>query len=246
MTADYTSMLLKAYEDGTLIDQEAFASITPDEAVDVQLEVMRRRGQTPGAFKVAINGEGKAVASVIHADRVVKTGGALKLPKLGLIGIEFELGFYLAKTVTPEMAKEGEAAVLAAIDHFVFGMEVVGSRFANQPKATAWAQLADNLSGEAYVIGTERFDGGAVVDGAPLVLTASGTEIYNKPAKHPFGDAVKPVIAYALSGEDKIGMLKAGSFITTGSLCGGVPFTAPCEMVGTIFDQFSVSVSLSN
>lgn len=246
MTADYTSMLLKAYEDGSLIDQGAFAGISPDEAVDVQLAVMQRRNQKPGGFKVAINGEGKAVASVIYADRFVKTGESLKLPKQGLIGIEFELAFYLAKTVTPDMAKQGVDAVLAAVDHFVFGMEVVGTRFEDQPKASAWAQLADNLSGEAYIVGTERFNGGAVIDGAPLVLTANGTVIFNKPAKHPFGNALKPVIDYALSGEDRVGMLQAGSFITTGSLCGAVPFTVPTRIEGTILDRFSVAVDLKN
>ena len=245
MSNQYEDLLVSAYENKKLIDQDAFSGIAQDEAYAVQSAVMTRLGQTPGGFKVAINGEGKAVAAPIYASKFTSTGGSLALPAEGVMGVEFELAFVLGKTITPEMAEAGEDAVLEAVDHFVFGMEVIGTRFRDQPKSTVWAQLADNLTGVGYVAGTEKYTGKLDIDGEPLVLTANGAEIFNKPARHPFGGVLKPVIAYAKSGEDRIGMLQAGSFITTGSLCGAVPFNAPCEMVGTIGDKFSVSASLT-
>lgn len=245
MSNQYEDLLVNAYKDKILIDQDVFSGIGPKEAYDVQTAVMKRLGQSAGGFKVAINGEGKAVAAPIYSEKFTRTGGKLALPRQGILGAEFELAFVLGKTVTPEMAEAGEDAVLEAIDHFVFGIEVIGTRFNTQPQATAWAQLADNLSGIGYIAGTERYSGKIDVDGEPLRIEANGVEILNKPAKHPFGGALNPVIAYAKNGEDKIGMLQAGSFITTGSLCGAVPFSAPCEIVATIKDKFSVSANLT-
>ncbi|AMM87043.1 hypothetical protein AZF01_21095 (plasmid) [Martelella sp. AD-3] len=241
----YEDLLVNAYENKKLIDQDAFSGIAQDEAYSVQSAVAQRLGQTPGGFKVAINGEGKAVAAPIYASRFTSSGGSLALPAEGVMGVEFELAFVLGKTITPEMAEAGEDAVLEAVDHFVFGIEVIGTRFSDQARSTAWAQLADNLTGIGYIAGTEKYSGKLDVDGEPLVLTANGAEIFNKPAKHPFGGVLKPVVAYAKSGEDRIGVLQAGSFITTGSLCGAVSFTAPCEVVGTISDRFSISASLT-
>ncbi|WP_052699966.1 fumarylacetoacetate hydrolase family protein [Martelella endophytica] len=245
MQNNYAEKIVEAHKTGKAIDHQEFNAISADEARTVQAEVMAKLGTKPDAFKVMMAADGAGSAAPIFAERVVNSGEALSVPARGVIGLEVELAVVLGKPVTAEMARGGIDAVLPAVDHFVFGIEICATRFDDQKQATPAAQLADNLSGVGYIVGTEPFEGGPAIDGMPLVVTADGVEIYNKPAKHPFGDAIAPIIACALSGENRLGMLDAGALITTGSLCGAVAFTAPCEIVAKIGDKHEVRVKLT-
>lgn len=245
MDKNYADTLVSAYGDGAPVNHQIFEGISRSEALAAQGAVMEKLGETAGGFKVMINPEGKGTAAPMFASRVVKSGETLSVPAAGVIGLEVEVALVLGKDVTREMAEAGPEAVLEAVDHFVFGIEICATRFDDHKKATPEAQLADNLSGSGYIVGTEPFTAGPDIDGAPLTVTADGQEIYNKPAKHPFGGALAPVIACALSGEDNSAMLKAGSLITTGSLCGAVAFSAPAEIVARIGSDHEVRVKLT-
>ena len=245
MDKNYADSLAAAYGDGNAIDHHLFENINRAEALSVQSAVMETLGETAGGFKVMINPEGKGTAAPFFASRVVKSGEALSVPARGVIGLEVEVALVLGKNITREMAEAGAEAVLEAVDHFVFGIEICATRFDDQKKATPEAQLADNLSGSGYIVGATPFTARPDIDGTPVIITADGKEIYNKPAKHPFGDALAPVIACALSDEDNSAMLSAGSLITTGSLCGAVAFSAPAEIIARIGNDHEVRVTLT-
>ena len=75
------------------------------------------------------------------------------------------------------------------------------------------------MSGLGYVIGTEPRALKDSLDGLMVSLEFAGSEIYRAPAKHGFGTVLASVAAYAAAQQPHL-PLKAGTLVTTGSLCG--------------------------
>ncbi len=210
------------------IDPAHYAALDRATANRIQIGVLDALGATVGMLKTAVQGDGVGVASPIYASRIGRSG--MRLPLANVLGLEVEVGVVLGKDVGPD------TDVATAVDHYFTGIEVVGSRFTNRTAAGANGGLADNMSALGYVIGGEPRALKGAIDGLTVTLEFAGKQIYSAPAKHGFGTVLASLAAYAKTQLPRL-PLKAGTMITTGSLCGLVLTEGPGHAVARLGDD---------
>jgi 2-keto-4-pentenoate hydratase len=207
----------------SIVDATLFADIDRAAAYRIQAGVLAALGETPALIKTAVQPDGVGIAAPIFASRFGQSGD-FSLPIATVTGLEVEVGLVLGSDLTAETANADEAAIVEAIDHYFVGIEVCGTRFVDRKLAGVQAGLADNMSSYGYVINPLERDTGADVDQFDVQLSLDGVQIHSGPAKHSFGTVLNSFIRYAKS-QVPAYPLKAGTIITTGSLCGLVPVT---------------------
>lgn len=195
------------------------AQLSAEAAMAVQGAVLRRLGETAPVAKVGITASGQGLAAPIISRTVTDHGGELALAGRNFMGLEIEIAACLGRDLTPEIVERGEEYVLAAIDHFIVGIELIGTRIDDRSQAGAFGPMADNMITAGYVCGTQKIAALFPIDGLAITASINGIERDLGLAKHPFGSALKPLMAYAAAPFDQFGGLKAGMIVTTGSLC---------------------------
>jgi 2-keto-4-pentenoate hydratase len=224
MPSQSTEQLIQAYvaahrDPYKPVSATALQALDAAGAMAVQGEVLRGLGETASVAKVAAPAGRPALAAPIIDSWVTKSGGTLQLHGRNMMGLEIEIAAVLKSDLTPDIALRGKAAVLAAIDHFIVGIELIGTRIDQYKQAGPYGPLSDFMVTSGYVTGQQVIPTLPDVDGLSITLeTAAGTTQLG-PAKHPFGGVIEPIIAYASAPFDHFGGLRAGMTITTGSLC---------------------------
>jgi 2-keto-4-pentenoate hydratase len=191
--------------------------LTAEDAMAVQGAVLRKLGETVPVAKVSVVG-GRGRAAPIFASEVIPTGGTLHLNGGSLVGLELEIAAVLKTDITPEIAARGREAVRAAIDHYIVGIELIGTRIDDRDAAGPFGGMADNMISAGYVLGTQRLAVLPDVDGLSMTGVIDGEVRDFGRAAHPFGDAIAPILSYATAPYDAFGGVRAGLVITTGSL----------------------------
>ena len=217
------------------IDQGEMVEIDRAAAYRIQAGVMHGLGERPGVIKTAVQSDGMGVAAPIYASHV---GHAprFSLSTSRIVGLEVEVGVVLSRDVASSTDLPG------AIDHFFLGIEVCGTRLIDRKAATPSAGLADNMSAFGYVIGGRRTSGDSI-SGLDVALKVDGRVIHDAPAKHGFGTVLASLMAYA-DRQVRHLPLHAGTVITTGSMCGLVPWSTPGAVVASLGAE-SVSFTLA-
>ena len=230
--------LAEAYRDTSLIVPAArLADLSIEEAVEIQQRVVEMLGERVPVAKVGLAADGAFTAAPIMGSYVLESGGTVPLPGRGLIGVEVEIAARLKKDLTPEMA---QGDIRDVVDGLICGIEIIGSRLDDRKQAGAGGQLADSITSGGYVLGGE-WTGGPLVDGLPLEIRADGEVVYSGEAKHPAGDAMRPLAVLARQGWGSV-TPKAGMVITTGSLCGIVAVPMPSLVSVRLGDGPEVTV----
>lgn len=250
MPSPSTDQLIQAYiaahrDPARPVPATALQALDAAGAMAVQGDVLRQLGETASVAKVAAPAGGLALAAPIIDSWVVKSGGTLKLDGRNLMGLEIEVAAVLKNDLTPTIARQGKAAVLEAIDHFIVGIELIGTRIDQHKQAGPFGPLSDFMVTSGYVTGLQAIPTLPEVDGLPIMLkTAAGTTQLG-PAKHPFGGVLEPIIAYASAPFDHFGGLRAGMTVTTGSLCAliDVPPTGTATLQLGDFEPVSLTLS---
>lgn len=202
---------------GALVGAEQLSGLSEDQAMAVQAAVRQRLGQSAPVVKLSISGE-TALTAPILSDEVVTSGANLVVGEGSFLGLEIEVAAVLGEDLTSEHASAGPAGVLAAVAHFVLGIELIGTRIDDRTKAGRFGALADNLLSMGYVLGRQVIAQLPVVDGMPVKAVIDDRAYYLGEAKHPFGGALAPLLAYARHPSEHFGTLRAGTVVTTGSL----------------------------
>ncbi|WP_224544512.1 hypothetical protein [Mesorhizobium sp. CA16] len=192
--------------------------LTRGDAMAVQGAVLKQLRERVPVAKVAMPPDGIAMAAPIPAGMVIDDGGTIELCERDLAGLEIEVAVRLGADLTPEIAKAGRSAVLQTIQHFILGIELIGSRIDDRTKAGPFGPLADNMVTCGYVIGRQTLAQAPKVDGMVITLSSDEAISQRETAKYPFGDALSPIIAFAGMADDHFGSFKKGMVITTGSL----------------------------
>jgi 2-keto-4-pentenoate hydratase len=203
------------------VDQGAYPGIDRAAAYRVQMATMTAVGATPGMFKVAVSPDATGSIAPIYASRVGNSG--LRLSAAGVTGLEVEVGLQLAKDLP---AGADPATAEAAIGRYFMGIEICGTRYLDRKAAAFDVGLSDNMSAFGYALDAVDWERGQEANGLPIELTFNGETIWNAPAKHGFGTVLASFFAYAALPQQPYA-LKAGTLITTGSLCGLVPTNGP-------------------
>jgi 2-keto-4-pentenoate hydratase len=230
---------------GQRILSSRLVDLTRGEAMAIQGSVLKLLGESVPVAKVAMAQDATGTAAPIPAGMVIDQGGTIELGERDLAGLEIEVAVRLGADMTPEIARAGRGALMQAIDHFILGIELVGSRIDDRTKAGPFGPLADNMVTGGYVRGTDRLAEQPQVEGLAITLACDGTIIQREIAKHPFGDAIAPIIAFAKEADDHFGGFKKGMVITTGSLSPLliVPRTGRIEITLGDFPPLSFTLS---
>src|SRR6218665_249776 len=203
------------------VDAALFADIDGAAAYRIQAGVLSALGEAPALIKTAIQPDGVGIAAPIFASRYGQSGG-FSLSRATVTGLEVEVGLVLGADLSAETANADDAAIIETIDHYFVGIEVCGTRFVDRKLAGVQAGLADNMSSCGYVINPTERDPGADIENYDVQLSLDGVQLHSGPAKHSFGTVLNSFIAYAKN-QVPAYPLRAGTIITTGSLCGLVP-----------------------
>lgn len=210
------------------IDARRYAALDRSAAYRIQRGVRLALGAAVGMLKTAVHPDGVGVVAPIYMSRIGYAPG-FRLPADNVIGLEVEVGLVLGADV----ASSREAA--DAIDHHFLGAEICGSRYADRSLAGPNGGLADNMSALGYAKGARRARG-ADIEGLTVGLDFAGQRIFEAPAKHGFGSVLAALLAYADNQHEDY-PLKAGTIITTGSLCGLVPTAGTGHVVARLGDE---------
>jgi 2-keto-4-pentenoate hydratase len=212
------------------VDPAPYANLGRDDAFAIQRAVQSSLGVATGLIKTAVAPDGLGAAAPIYASGFGHNG--FKLPSANVIGLELEIGLVLGTDLSVEAAAD-EVAAIDAIDHYFVGVEICGTRYADRAAAGYNGGLADNMAALGYVLDPTPRDLGAEIDGFDAELNFAGRQIHFAPTKHSFGNVLASYIAYARNQQPHL-PLKAGTVITTGSLCGLVPITGTGAVVGKL------------
>ena len=210
------------------VDALRYATLDRPAAYRIQHGVRLALGADVGMLKTAVHSDGVGVVAPIYASRVGYAPD-FQLPVGNVIGLEVEVGLVLGADVT------GANDASAAIDHYFLGAEICGSRYLDRSLAGPIGGLADNMSALGYAIGARRALG-SDIDGLTVALDFAGRRIFDAPAKHGFGSVLASFLAYA-DNQLPDYPLKAGTIITTGSLCGLVATTGTGHVVARLGDD---------
>jgi 2-keto-4-pentenoate hydratase len=249
MSADITAIaeaIAEAHRaPGQRIPASRLVDLTRREAMAIQGAVLKLLGESVSVAKVAMAQDGTGTAAPIPEGMVIDQGGTIELGERDLAGLEIEVAVRLGADMTPEIARAGCATVMQAVDHFIIGIELIGSRIDDRTKAGEFGPLADNMATGGYVCGTQNLTDEPQIDGLAITLACDGAITQRETAKFPFGDAISPIIAFAKTADDHFGGFRKGMVITTGSLSPLLiaPRTGRIEI--TLGDLPSLSFTLS-
>ncbi len=231
--ADLIQQLVAAHRASqSTVDATLFSDIDRAAAYRIQAGVLAALGETAGLIKTAVQPDGTGIAAPIFASRFGRSGG-FQLSRATVTGLEVEVGLVLGADLSAETANADDAAIIEAIDHYFVGIEVCGTRYRDRLAASVQGGLADNMSSYGYVIDPAARESGADIDAFDVQLSLDGVQLHSGSAKHSFGTVLNSFIAYAKN-QVPAYPLKAGTIVTTGSLCGLVPVPGPGHVKATL------------
>jgi 2-keto-4-pentenoate hydratase len=228
------ALLIEAHHSRRPIDRlpESCRPATLAEAYAIQDEVTRVLGPI-GGWKVGMGSpDAEPSCAPVYRDAILAAGALLDPTRYHGLALEVEFAFRLRRDLPPCAGGYTYDEVAAAVD-FMPLIEVIGSRYRDRTDLSAAEQLADANGNGALILGapvadwrdldfrTERVE--LAIDGK-IVQSACGT--------HPAGDPVRLVLWQAEHAASRVGGLKAGDIVTTGSLQGATPIAAGSRAVG--------------
>ncbi|MCW1841044.1 fumarylacetoacetate hydrolase family protein [Prosthecomicrobium hirschii] len=234
----FSARLIEARRDGRRI-AATDGPATIDAAYGCQADILAALGSGVAGWKVALPPGQGAVAAPLPSV-VTVTAPASWTWGEGL-AIELEIAVRLGRDLPP--GPISRADLVAAIDGWVFGIEMVRHRLESGSAAPFPCFLADSLANEGYVVGP-AVPADLDLSGRTCRATLDGAALVAAPAVHPQGDTLAPLVAWAAVQADRCGGLKAGQIVTTGALCGLVPVPGPGLVEATLdgFEPVRIAV----
>jgi 2-keto-4-pentenoate hydratase len=221
MAATLAHMLVEAHRAQTPLVYRA--DLDPGDAgraYAIQAQVAEGLGAKVAGWKCGAMDAGRLVFGAPILDLYTReSGGTWRLPKGQSLKIEVEIAIRLGRDLPVRNTRYTRAEILDATAEVFCGVELVGARFANAGDASFAAKLADNFNNAGYVVG------GGAKNFAALDLSAlrsklwiDGKLAHDAVGGHGHGDPLVPVVAWASQHCDALGGLRAGQFVTTGTL----------------------------
>ena len=155
----------------------------------------------------------------LRASRAQTSGAIRSIPSTGPLIVEVELALRLDDDLPVRAEPYTRDEVADAAGEVLIGVEFIHWRFATDEPPPFLAFLVDNLGNAGYVTGD------AIRDFRSLDLSRRRCRVsidaalaHDRIGGHPQGDPFAPVIACLGQGLLGLGGLRAGHFVTTGSL----------------------------
>lgn len=199
----------------------ALACSTPQEAYQVQAETARLLGAKPAGWKVGQFPDGRGWgAPVLDCDTLTSGEAFAFSGDLRSVKVEAELALRLRHDMPVRNGKPySRAELLEACSEIFAGIELVGVRFADPESLAFESRLADNFANTAYIVSGGASDFASLdIPNLRCILQQDGKTISNRHGGHMSGDPLTPALAFINTGGDAFGGVRAGQFITTGTL----------------------------
>ncbi len=200
------------------------------QAMEAQDIVKADDGCTSNAWKVSVFPDGQPVTAPIYPFAEAVSGATI--PWYPGLKFEAEIAVRFGKDLPYRKdAPYSRAEVIDAISTAYLGAELLVNAVKEANAISVYLYLVDRLANSGYVLGPSIPK--SFIDTAaetPLKVTHGGKTIYDDLAKHPKGDVVSWLLAYANDPLRPADSLKAGAVITTGTLSGAVELTEPGEI----------------
>lgn len=199
-------------------------------ALVIQAEVAAELGETAAGWKVGFTPDGAAWAAPIFAGDM--RTGEYRLGEGETVKVEGELGVRFARDLPARPGKPySRAEVLDAIGEVFAGIELVASRFADSANTAFLARIGDSFSNLTYTIGGGTKDFRALdLSKLPCRIAFDGATKHEATGGHANGDPLIPLVAWASEQIDYLGGMKAGQFLTTGTLNTPIPVDQPTSI----------------
>ncbi|MBV1700895.1 MAG: hypothetical protein KGQ46_03645 [Hyphomicrobiales bacterium] len=214
-------------------------------AMQVQAEVAQGLDAAIGGWKLGFNKQGQVIAGPMFASHMHQGPVQLALPRQRVL-VEVEIAFKLARDLPPREKPYLRAEVLSHVGQVIVGIELLHPRVDAQGAEIFPLWLADRLGNWGYVAGEGRADfAQLVLAELACELAVDGVVVHQKIGGHPQNDPVAPLLAYANAQNDRLGGMKAGQIITTGSLTPPFYFDAPTKLRGSVAGLGKVELAFS-
>ncbi len=201
-----------------------------EDAIDVQSQLSKLEGADLHAWKVAKSPGGDPVAAPLHP--YLNDGPTSTLSWRRGMKIEVEIAVQLCQDLPVRTAKSYERAEIeTAISNAYLGAELVWSGISEGGTISFPAFLADRLGNMGYVRGPALplvvLQVGSTI---PLKVRLNGQVTFDAAGQHPTRDPLTWLRDYANNQSRSATALRAGSIITTGSLCGAIEVPGPGDV----------------
>lgn len=221
--SDAIALLVEAHRSGKALDRlpQTCRPATRDEGYGIQRGVASALGRSVEAWKTAASSPVGPVASPIFAGTVHQSPA--RLPAANVL--ETEIALRLSKDLPARPnAPYHRDEILACVDAMAMAFELVDWRLTS-PEVSVPEKAADFFANAGLVLGNPiPLEGDISSPLADILLTFNGQPEAFTPNDI---DPVESLRTYASTGGDLFGGLKAGQWVTTGSMTGFQKVSGP-------------------
>lgn len=190
----------------------------------------------PGAHPAAWKAGGPSdkvepTAAPIAPEMLLKNAAKVSARALGMVGVEGEVAFRLAKDLPPRAKAWSDEEIAAAVGEVVVAIEVCASRIAKWKNAPGSWQLADFQNNGALVVGSGTRDWRSIDFTKQAMEIRIGERSVKATGSHSFGNPFRLLPWLAAHCARRTGGLRKGDVITTGAWTGLEPAKAGDEVV---------------
>jgi len=191
------------------------------EAYAIQDAVTRARGEWGGWKVGAPSLEATPLCAPLYRSGLVSSPASLRDEDYRSRGVEAEVAFTFVRGLAPRSAAYTRDEVLSAISTAHAGLEVVESRYAEPSKLDALSAAADSQGHRGYVVGPPLLDWrGLDLKTLPVSLLVNGQPAVERTGGNTSGDVFRLLVWLANEGSVRLGGIRAGDVVTTGSTTG--------------------------
>jgi len=199
----------------------ALACASVQEAYGVQAQTAQALGASVAGWKVGLFEDGRGWGAPIFASDICSASAPFRFTgDMKSVKVEAELALRLGRDLPHRPGKPySREELLDACSAVFAGIELVGTRFSDPQNLGFETRLADNFANTAYA----PSEGSASFKALDLTslrcsLKQNGKTVSDRKGGHQAGDPLLPALAFANTAGDRLGGLRAGQFITTGTL----------------------------
>lgn len=216
-----------------------------DDAYSVQNLVLAKLGKV-AAWKVGAGSpDARPACAAISEATLFDSGARLPSTLFNLIGVEAEIAFRFSSDLPVRDKPYIGEEVLEAIESVHPAIEISDTRFSSWASQDRLSHVADQLNHGVLVIGS-GVSAWRELDPARqrTLLTIDGILASDVIGGNPAGDLIRLLVWLANEGSRMLGGIRAGHFVTTGSLTGVVFKSAPLDVQVELVGCGHVGVSI--
>ncbi len=210
-------------------------------AFAIQDAVMALLDERAGGWKVGLAPGAPPSCAPMFASLIHPSPLGIPAADVPMLGVEAEIAVRIGRDLPARATPYTRADIVDAIDGVCAAIEIVHSRLRAFLKAAPDDKLADNVGNGGFVHGALLGDWRRLDLSALRVrLELGGKTLVDKVGGCPSGDPLVAVVWLANHLTGRVGGLKAGQIVTTGS-CVGMPFAQPGDTALATFAELGTA-----